>query len=155
MSYRVLYDWTGAAIPRMCGDTDPGSFSVWAEKADGYAEGSEYSSDENTTVSTGASAFGFGVDTAYTTGDGWSTSEAYGWSQQVGFSAGLTDFYDDPDDPGDDHSCYKVIPYVYQARAQTLSGFSYPYLELDYYVPCIGCGLPQVELEIGSGMLPR
>jgi len=67
----------------------------------------------------------------------------------VGFSAGVTQFYDDPGDPGDDRPCYKIVPYVYQAWAQTLSGATYPYLELDYYVTCIGCGSSQAS---GDGL---
>ncbi len=75
--------------------------------------------------------------------------------QTVGFSGGVTQFYDDPSAPGDNRPCYKVVPYVYQARAQTLGGFTYPYLELDYYVVCIGCGGAQMFTDGLDAFLPH
>lgn len=39
-----------------------------------------------------------------------------------------------------------MVPYVYQAMALTDAGATYPYLEADYYVPCIGCVATSAEM---------
>lgn len=141
VGYRVVYNWSGADIPNICGDQYPQSVEWWAEDADGYSEGTEFSVEENISISAGWSMIGYSMDVTESLGEGWSESETFGWKQTVGFSGGITSFFDDPTDPGDDRPCYRIVPYVYQATAQTLGGFTYPYLELDYYVECIGtCG---------------
>jgi hypothetical protein len=145
VDYRVVYSWAGGIIPTICGDTDVDDddnikVEWWAEDATGYSQGTQVSIEENTSVSAGWTLLSFSMDYTESFGSGNSMSETFGWKQTVGFSGGVTLFKDDPNDPGDDRPCYRIVPYVYQARAETIGGFTYPYLELDYYVECIGCG---------------
>ncbi len=88
--------------------------------------------ETNTTISTGASVGNWSVDTSATFGFGWDSSNTISWSDTIMFAGG----YSWP--AGEGYATYSVVPYVYQATAETMAGTTYPYWEMDYYVPSIG-----------------
>jgi hypothetical protein len=61
---------------------------------------------------------------------GWDNSYTMSWSDSIAFAGGYS-----WDGSGSD---YWVVPYVYQATAETKAGVTYPYWVLDYWVPGIG-----------------
>lgn len=72
------------------------------------------------------------MDTGVTLGWGWESSRQVNWENTLSFGGGVYKFTDT------NRLCYDIVPFVYHARARTLSGVLYPYIVLDYYVPWMG-----------------
>ena len=85
--------------------------------------------EENTTLSMGLTAWYITVDLAGTYGKSWEWSSVTSWENTLEMGGAVAQF------PDAGQTCYYIVPYVYTARAKTLAGVVYPYLEVDYYVP--------------------
>lgn len=85
--------------------------------------------EENTTLSLGLTAWYITVDLAGTYGRIWEDSRVTSWESALEMG-GAVEKYQDPS-----RLCYDILPFVYTARAKTLAGVVYPYLEMDYYLP--------------------
>ncbi len=88
--------------------------------------------ETNTTASVGATVGGISADASGTFGMGWDKSHTMSWSDTIAFAGGYSW------EAADGYSSYWVVPYVYQATAETLAGVTYPYWVMDYYVTSIG-----------------
>jgi hypothetical protein len=116
-----------------------GGYTDWS--ITGMQGGSQESSrnfETNTTTSLGATVGNVTVDAGFTFGFGWDRSRSVSWSNEleIGGSVYLLS------DPAFASCVYTVVPYIYHAKATTLAGATYPYLEMDYYVPSLegDCG---------------
>ena len=129
--YMLVYQFQPVTIK----NDDPGQFVEWSyETGTGGARTQFNEMDLNVTVSAGVTLFGFSTDRSLTTGRGTESSQRMAWGESLAFYGRSYHFQD----PG--RLCYTVVPYVYQAKARTLAGVTYPYWEMDYYVtkiwPC-------------------
>jgi hypothetical protein len=123
--FMLVYEFKPITI----GDDVPGQFVEWNyDTGTGGARTHFQEMDMNITQSTGVTAFGVKVDRSVTAGMGTSSSQTMGWGEKLSFSGRVYQFQDP------DRLCYTVVPYVYQAKARTLAGVTYPYWEMDYYV---------------------
>jgi len=86
--------------------------------------------ETNTTVSLGATVGNVTADAGVTTGFGWDESRSVSWSDALEIGGEIYQI----SDPGFQTCEYKVVPYIYHAKATTEVGITYPYLEMDYYV---------------------
>jgi hypothetical protein len=87
--------------------------------------------EENTTLSLGLTAWYITLDLAGTYGKSWESSSVTSWESTLEMG-GAVEKYQDPT-----RLCYDFVPFIYTARAKTLAGVVYPYLEMDYYVPSL------------------
>jgi hypothetical protein len=87
--------------------------------------------ETNTTVSAGVTAGNVTVDAGVTAGFGWEESRSLSWTDALEVGGAIEKFANPA------LQAYFVVPYVYRAQATTGAGVTYPYLEADFYVPCI------------------
>ena len=71
------------------------------------------------------------MDASVTAGFGWEESRSVSWTESLEIGGGVEKF-------AGGYDCYEMVPYIYHARARTVAGATYPYIEVDYYVPWIG-----------------
>jgi len=83
-------------------------------------------------IAGGFKAMDVTVDASVTGGGGKDWSRTTSWTENLAMGGSVSNFFED-DCPG----CldYGVQPYVWEATAVSLAGDTYPYLEVDYYVP--------------------
>lgn len=86
--------------------------------------------DRKRTASIGAGVGGVSVEVSASYGMGQENSHTMSWSKTIAFEGSYS--------WAGDGSSYRVVPYVYQATAETEAGSTYPYWELDYYVTKTG-----------------
>jgi uncharacterized repeat protein (TIGR01451 family) len=95
----------------------------------------EGSLDANVVIAAGADVGLVTWDASVTVGAGgeWSSGVSWGTSQEVN---GSVFPYKDPALPNGCAGCsdYWIKPFIYKAKAKTQNGFTYDYLEQDYYV---------------------
>ena len=139
--FAVAFIWPGPDDPYLEGflaSPGPGDVSTfwWHDSGQGGSRTQIAELEENTTVSAGATAFGVTLDASGTFGMGWQSSETLSWNEMLSFAGGIYQF------PYGAGPCYRIVPFAYQATARTVVGATYPYWEMDYYVPWRGpCGL--------------
>lgn len=104
--------------------------SWYASQGTGGARTESTHIETNTTASVGSTVGGVSVDASATFGMGWDNSHTISWYDTIAFAGGYSWAGGGVD--------YWVVPYAYQATAQTLAGTTYPYWVMDYYVPSIG-----------------
>ena len=111
---------------------DSGLSAFWSiSEGVGGAQENTRSFENNTTVSQGVTAGYVTVDSSVTFGFGGESSRGVSWNEELSIKTGVEYFSDSS------FQCYDAWPYLYHARARTLAGGSYPYLELGWYVPDI------------------
>jgi hypothetical protein len=113
-----------------------GSYTWSISEEESTSKSSSRSFETNTTVSAGVTAGNVTVDAGVTVGFGWESSRSLSWTDTLEIGGAIEKFSDSS------LQAYFVVPYVYQAKATSLAaGVTYPYLEADFYVPCIEpCG---------------
>lgn len=112
--------------------TTGGAQETWyATRATGGARTEFEEISENTTASIGAKAGGVSVEASASFGMGTEYSHTMSWSDTIAFAGGYSW-------AGGGYPAYWVVPYVYQATAETEAGITYPYWVMDYYVTSIG-----------------
>ena len=99
----------------------------------GASQESSRSFETNTTVSAGVTAGNVTVDAGVTIGFGQDESRSVSWSDELEIGGAVYLI----SDPAFETCDYTVVPYIYHAKATTLAGVTYPYLEMDYYVPSL------------------
>jgi hypothetical protein len=137
-SYLLKHTWPPASPLRVDYDVS-GGFTDWSiTEMQGRSRESSRSFETNTTVSAGATVGNVTVDAGVTAGFGWDKSRSVSWSDEleIGGTVYLVS------DPAFTTCVYTVVPYIYHAKATSLAGVTYPYLEMDYYVPLLegNCG---------------
>jgi hypothetical protein len=113
--------------PQCIAPTGGAAESWHASQATGRARTHVEQFEENTTASVGAQAGGVSVEASASFGMGWDNSHTMSWSDKIAFGGGYSW-------AGGGYPSYWVVPYVYQATAETLAGITYPYWVMDYYV---------------------
>ncbi len=111
-----------------------GGYTDWSiTQMGGGAQETSQSFETNTTTSAGVTAGNVTVDAGFTFGFGWDKSRAVSWSNEleIGGSVYLNS------NPAFASCVYTVVPYIYHAKATSQAGITYPYLEMDYYVPSL------------------
>lgn len=118
----------------VCYDSKGGT--AWWSVTDmqGGSQESTRSFESNTTVSSGVTAGSVTVDSSVTLGFGWEASRSVSWEETLELGGAI----DMPADLRFQYQGYELVPYIYHAKARTLAGATYPYLEVDYYVPALG-----------------
>jgi hypothetical protein len=126
---RVKYTWDESAPVRVSYSSLGGFTHYWHLSDMEGGETEEITSfEENTTLSLGLTAWYITVDLAGTYGRIWEDSSVTSWESTLEMG-GAVEKFQDPN-----RLCYDIVPYVYTARARTLAGVVYPYLEMDYYL---------------------
>ena len=97
----------------------------------GQAQESSLSFETNTTTSVGATVGSVTADAGVTVGFGWDQSRSVSWSDELEIGGAVYKI----SDPAFQTCRYRVLPYIYHAKGTTLAGITYPYLEMDYFVP--------------------
>ncbi len=136
--YLLKNTWPAANPFRVDYDVS-GGFTDWSITGmQGASQESSRSFETNTTVSAGATAGVVTVDAGVTVGFGWDASRSVSWSNELEIGGAVYKV----SDPAFQTCVYNVVPYIYHAKATTLAGVTYPYLEMDYYVPSLegNCG---------------
>jgi hypothetical protein len=102
----------------------------------------------NGTASLGASLWGFFGEVSFTYGKGSEESNITSWESTLEIGGSVEKFQDK------NRLCYDIVPYIYKARAKTLAGVVYDYLEMDYYVPSLPylCGKEAQGSNAASGL---
>ena len=109
---------------------DEGTFQGWNwTKAEGGARAQTRSFENNTTLSRGVTLGYATLDTSMTFGIGGESSRSVTWAKELGISSEIAQFTEP------EYQCYKAAPYLHHAKARTLGGNTYPYLELAWWVP--------------------
>jgi len=129
-SYMVLYEADPIHVEPSSGET-AGDWTWTQGKRASRTQ--SYQEQFNITSSAGAEVLGVTFETSLTSGLGESYSDTMSWSEELTFYGRVWNF-----DHKYDQKCYTVVPYVYEAQAQTLAGIVYPYWEMDYYAYDIG-----------------
>lgn len=129
-SYLLLYE--ALPIPVEPSLSSTGGDWTWTQ-GNKTARIYSYQRQLSVTSSAGVEFFGLSIETSLTAGLGSDHSETMSWGKELTFYGRVWNF-----DPSYNQQCYTVVPYVYEAQAQTLAGVVYPYWEMDYYVPDIG-----------------
>jgi len=126
---RVKYRWNESSPIKVSYSSIGGFTNYWhiSDMIGGETVDST-SFEENTTLSLGLTAWYITLDMAGTYGKSWESSSVTSWESTLEMG-GAVEKYQDPS-----RLCYDIVPYVYTARAKTLAGVVYPYLEMDYYV---------------------
>jgi hypothetical protein len=127
--YTLKFIWDTSNPIVVSYDVNPIATNWTITEMAGGSQGSSKSFETNTTVSMGATIGSMTMDTSITNGSGWESSRIVSWTDELEIGGGI-DKFTDPD-----YTCYLIVPYIYHAKARTLGGTSYPYLEMDYYVP--------------------
>jgi hypothetical protein len=111
-----------------------GGFTDWSiTKMMGQAQESSRSFETNTTTSVGATVGSVTADAGVTVGFGWDQSRSISWSDELEIGGAVYKI----SDPAFQTCRYGVLPYIYHAKATTVAGATYPYLEMDYFVPSL------------------
>jgi hypothetical protein len=136
--YLLRHTWPTVSPFRVDYDVS-GGYTDWSiTQMQGTSWESSRSFETNTTVSAGVTAGNVTVDAGFTAGFGWDESRSLSWSEdlEIGGTVYLVS------DPAFETCVYTVVPYIHHAKATTLAGVTYPYLEMDYYVPLLegDCG---------------
>jgi hypothetical protein len=115
-------------------DVMPDLYEDWRiSQLQGTSQESSRSFETNTTVSAGATVGNVTVDAGVTAGFGWDESRSISLSDELEMGGAVYKI----SDPTFETCVYYVMPYIYHAKATTLAGVTYPYLEMDYYVPSL------------------
>lgn len=143
--FMLLFRWNPDDAIRVSYDSQGGLVQKWwAESMDTESRMEYRQSNVDCTLSMGVTVGVMTADASFTTGFGSQSSNTTSWQESLSFGGGVYKFQD-PNRP-----CYEIVPYVVQGNAVTAAGTSYPYFEMDYYVPWIGpCGIMSEE-EGGS-----
>ncbi len=149
--YLLKHTWPPTSPFRVDYDVS-GGFTDWSiTDMLGASQKSSRSFETNTTVSAGVTAGCVTVDAGVTVGFGRDESRSVSWSNEmeIGGSVYLVS------DPAFETCVYTVVPYIYHAKATTLAGVTYPYLEMDYYVPSLkgNCTALSSERAVPSPVL--
>jgi hypothetical protein len=130
----LKYTWDPDNPLIVCYDSKGGT--AWWSVTDmqGGSQESTRSFESNTTVSSGVTAGSVTVDSSVTLGFGWEASRSVSWEETLELGGAI----DMPADLRFQYQGYELVPYIYHAKARTLAGATYPYLEVDYYVPALG-----------------
>lgn len=109
-----------------------GGYTDWSiSDMMGQSQESSRSFETNTTVSVGATVGSVTIDTGFTEGFGWEESRSVSWSDELEIGGAVYKI----SDPAFQTCRYRVLPYIYHAKGTSLAGVTYPYLEMDYFVP--------------------
>lgn len=111
-----------------------GGYTDWSiTQMQGASQESSQSFETNTTVSAGATAGVVTVDAGVTVGFGWDESRSVSWSNELEIGGAIYKI----SNPAFQTCVYTAVPYIYHAKATSVAGVTYPYLEMDYYVPSL------------------
>ena len=147
--YLLKHTWPAANPLRVNYDVS-GGFTDWSITGmQGASQESSRSFETNTTISAGVTAGSVTVDAGVTVGFGWDVSRSVSWSNALEIGGAVYKV----SDPAFQTCAYTVVPYIYHAKASTLAGVTYPYLEMDYYVPSLAgncAALPRSDTTAGS-----
>jgi hypothetical protein len=129
---RVKYTWDNFDPIKVSYSSLGGFTNYWhiSDMTGGETE-DVTSFEENTTLSLGLTAWYITVDLAGTYGKSWEWSSVTSWESTLDMGGAVEKFQDPT------RLCYDIVPFVYTARAKTLAGVVYPYLEMDFYVPSL------------------
>lgn len=127
--YVLKFEWGDDPIFVSSGAT--GAYEWGISEMAGATQASVLGFETNTTLSTGATVGSVTMDTSLTTGFGWEESHSVSWTQDLEIGGGVEKF-------AGSYDCYEMVPYIYHAKAKTVAGATYPYIEVDYYVPWVG-----------------
>jgi hypothetical protein len=135
---RIIKAWDGPAKIDCSSDENVNWFWSFSDMTGGAREDIR-KFDFDASLSVGIVAGGFVIEGlgAYGLTKDWSSSESWGEGFELGGSVYFV--------PGEFEGgqlvckgqCYDVVPYVYRATATSVAGVTYPYLEVDYYVPAV------------------
>jgi hypothetical protein len=147
--YLLKNTWPAANPFRVDYDVS-GGYTDWSITGmQGASQESSRSFETNTTVSAGVTAGVVTVDAGVTVGFGWDESRSVSWSNELEIGGAVYKV----SNPAFQTCVYNVVPYIYHAKATTLAGVTYPYLEMDYYVPSLegNCGALS-SLDAAAGL---